>query len=92
MYSSTVHMTWSSLDILHGLYIAVAIMLIIALYHVIFIVVDLRKTMRRIENISEEIQTVIMKPLSMTDKAIEWVMGFIQEKTKHKKDKHHQGS
>ena len=48
-------MTWSSLDILHGLYIAVAVMLIVVLYHIIFIVVDLRKTMRRIESITEEI-------------------------------------
>ena len=89
MYSSTVCMTWSSIDILHGLYIAVAVLLIIALYHVIFIVVDLRKTMRRIENITEEVEAVIMKPLSMTDKAIEWVAGFIEEKTKQKKEKKH---
>ena len=71
-------MTWSSLDILHGLYIAVAVMLIVVLYHIIFIVVDLRKTMRRIESITEEVETVIMKPLSMTDQAIEWVKGFIE--------------
>ena len=82
-------MTWSSLDILHGLYIAVAVMLIVVLYHIIFIVVDLRKTMRRIESITDEVETVIMKPLSMTDQAIEWVKGFIEEKSKQKKGKHH---
>ncbi len=82
-------MNWSSLDILHGLYIAVAVMLIVALYHIIFIVVDLRKTMRRIESITEEVETVIMKPLSMTDQAIEWVKGFLEDKAKGKKEKHH---
>ncbi|HVW66866.1 MAG TPA: hypothetical protein VHA78_04015 [Candidatus Peribacteraceae bacterium] len=81
-------MTWSSTDILQGLYIAVAIMIIVVLYHVIFIVVDLRKVLRRIEGITEEVEAVIMKPLSMTDKALEWVNGFIEEKARHKK--HHQ--
>lgn len=82
-------MTWSSVDILQGLYIAVAIMLIVVLYHVIFIVVDLRKVLRRIEGVSQEVESVIMKPLSMTDKALEWVNGFIEEKAKHHK-KHHE--
>lgn len=84
-------MTWSSLDILHGLYIAVAIMLIVVLYHVIFIVVDLRKTMRRIETVTEELQTVILQPLSMADQAMQWVKGFLEEKAKqHEKKKHPQ--
>ncbi len=75
-------MLWSSIDILHGLYIAIGIMLIVVLYHVIFIVVDLRKTMRRISNVSEEVETVVMKPLSMADQAIAWVTGFLEEKSK----------
>lgn len=83
-------MSWSSVDILHGLYIAIGVMLIVALYHIIFIVVDLRKIIRRFEHITDEVETVIMKPLSMTDKAIEWVSAFIQEKTAKHEKKHHQ--
>jgi hypothetical protein len=49
-------MNLTSVDILHGLYIAVGIMLIVVLYHVIFIVVDLRKTMRRVASVSEEVE------------------------------------
>ena len=75
-------MTWSTEQIMIGLYIAVAVMLIVALYHVIFIVVDLRKVMRRVENVTKEVEAVIMKPLSMTDKAMEWLMGVIEEKRK----------
>jgi hypothetical protein len=78
---------WSSVDILQGIFIAVGIMLIVALYHVIFIVVDLRKTMRRIQLVSEEVQTVIMKPLSVADQAMQWVKGFLDEKSKHQHHK-----
>lgn len=78
-------MLWSSVDILHGIFIAVGIMLIVVLYHVIFIVVDLRKTVRRVQLVSEEVQTVIMKPLSVADQAMQWVKGFLDEKAKHQK-------
>lgn len=82
-------MTWSTEDIMVALYIAVAVMLIVALYHVIFIVVDLRKIMRRLNDVTEEVETVIMKPLSMTDQALEWLVNFFQEKAEkhHKKHK-----
>jgi len=83
-------MTWSTEDIMTGLYIAVAVMLIVALYHVIFIVVDMRKIMRRFENVTEEVEAVIMKPLSMTDRALDWAISFFQEKAeKHEKKAHH---
>jgi hypothetical protein len=81
-------MNLTSVDILHGLYIAVGIMLIVVLYHVIFIVVDLRKTMRRVASVSEEVDTVIMKPLSMADQAMQYVKGFLEEKAKHHAKKH----
>ncbi len=81
-------MTWSTMDIMNGLYTAVAVMLIVVLYHVLFIVVDLRKVMRRINVITEEVEMVIMKPLSMTDRALEWMIQYFSEKTEkhsHKK-------
>lgn len=73
-----------------GLYIAVAVMLIVVLYHVIFIVVDLRKIARRISGVTEEVESVIMKPLAMTDQAMEWMINFFQEKAeKHAHHKKH---
>ena len=78
-------MLWSSSDILSGLGIVIAVMVLVALYHVIFIVVDARKIVHRIEGITEELETVIMKPLSMTDKFLEWVNVMIDKKTKKKK-------
>lgn len=83
-------MSWSPDDIMMGLYIAVAVMLIVVLYHVIFIVVDLRKMMKRFNNLTEEVETVVMKPLSMADKGLEWAIQFFQEKAeKHAKQEHH---
>jgi cell shape-determining protein MreC len=81
-------MMWSPQDILMGLYIAVAVMLIIALYHAIFILVDVRKITRRTESLTREVETVILKPLSMTDRALEWVEAFFQQKSKQQKAKH----
>ncbi len=70
-----------------GLYIAVAVMLIVALYHIIFIAVDARKVAKRIERVTREVESVLMKPLGMTDSALEWVQSFFLEKAKKKKGK-----
>jgi len=79
-------MTWETADIMTGLYIAVAILLLIVLYHLIFIVVSLRKVLKSAETVTEQVETVILKPLALTDQAIEWVSGFLEGKTeKHKK-------
>ncbi len=78
-------MMWSTADIMTSLYIAVAVLLLIVLYHLIFIVVSLRKVMKRAENVTREVETVILKPLAMTDQAIEWASGFLEGKKKHKK-------
>ncbi len=78
-------MVWSTADIMTALYIAVAVLLLVVLYHLIFIVVSLRKVMKRADNVTREIETVILKPLSMTDQAIEWVSGFLEGKKKHGK-------
>ncbi len=81
-------MNWSSDDILQGLFVAVAVMLIVALYHIIFIVVDLRKVMRRFETLTQEVEAVLMKPLSMTDRALDWMISFFEEKAEKHGKKH----
>lgn len=80
-------MTWAPEDIMMGLYIAVAVMLLIVLYHILFIVVDARKIARRIENLTQEVETVIMKPLSMADQILQWMVEFMQEKANKKIDR-----
>ena len=80
-------MDWNASNLLSGLYVAVAVMLIVVLYHVLFIVVDLRKIVRRIEMITDELELVLLKPLSMTDKALEWVMHKLEDGKKHHHEK-----
>lgn len=80
-------MELSSGDVLIGLYIVVAIMLIIVLYHLLFIVVDLRKVLRRVEDITAQVEAVIMKPIAMADQIMEWVISHID--TLAKKEKKH---
>lgn len=84
-------MMWTPDDILTILFIAVAILLMIVLYHALFIVVDLRKIMRRVESVSDQVEEVIMKPLAMTDKILAWIMEYIEsfEKNRTHKKHHH---
>jgi hypothetical protein len=76
-------------NLLSGLYIAVAIMLIVVLYHVLFIVVDVRKIVRRAAKVTEELQDVILKPVGLVDKAMDWAMGFLEGQAHHKKHGEH---
>lgn len=76
----------SASDLLLGMEFAILILLLIVLYHVIFIVVDLRKIMRRVEGLSQELEDVLMKPLSMVDAILQWVLDMIESgKKKHDK-------
>jgi hypothetical protein len=77
-------------DFSSGLDALVSILVVVVLYNLLFIVVDLRKITRRIEGISKELETVIMKPLSLTDKALQWAVEIMEGKKKnikHKKSK-----
>lgn len=77
---------WTATDVLTILLIAGAVMLIVVLYHVLFIVVDLRKVLRRIESVSHQMEAVIVKPLSVADKAFQWVIEYFEGDGK---GKHH---
>ncbi len=83
-------MMLSADDILTGLLIAVAILLLIVLYHALFVMVDLRKILKRVEAVSHQVEEVVMKPLVMTDKILEWLLEYVQslEKGSHKKHHH----
>ena len=75
------------------LYAVVAVMIIIALYHLMFILVDLRKVMRRFEDMTSQVEDVLMKPLAIADHAVQWVVEFIEQKRTqgakhHSKDVH----
>ena len=76
---------FDSLDILTILRVLVNVFLVIVLYNLLFVVVDARKITRRIEGITEELESAIMKPLSLTDKAFKWAMHALEKGKKHGK-------
>lgn len=78
-----------SFDLATVLRVIVDVFLVFVLYNILFIVVDLRKITRRIEGITQELETVILKPLSLTDKAIEWISHSLEQKGTHHKGKKH---
>ncbi len=71
------------------LYAIVGVMIIIVLYHVLFIVWDLRKIARRFEDVTSQVEAVILKPLSVADQGVQWLIEFIESKAKKHKKKHH---
>lgn len=77
-------MEFTAPEILVWLYGIVAVMLIVSLYHVLFIVVDLRKVLRRIERVTAQIEAVVVKPLHMTDQFFQWVMEHLEHRGKKK--------
>jgi cell shape-determining protein MreC len=77
----------TSSDILTYLWIAVTVVLIVILYHALFIVVDARKIVRRIEDITGQVESMVLRPISMADQLLKWLTDFVEESQKHKKPK-----
>lgn len=75
------------ISLLSGLYIVVGVMLVVVLYHVLFIVVDLRKILRRLEGVTGEVEAMIMRPLGLMDHLLEWLMEFVEAKAGQRKGK-----
>ena len=70
---------------LQWLWVLAAVMIIIVLYHTLFIVVDLRKILRRVDVIGEQIEDIIMKPISMADTILSKILEFVEQQEKKKK-------
>jgi cell shape-determining protein MreC len=68
----------TSQNLVVGLSLVVDVLLIIVLYHLLFLMVDLRKIFQRVESLTEELESVILKPLSLTDKAFQWILHFLE--------------
>lgn len=75
----------TSADVLTYLQISVAVLVVIVLYHVLFIAVDLRKVLRRIESITGEVENIIMKPVHAADYILEGIVKYLETESKGKK-------
>lgn len=66
--------------------ILAVLLAVIALYHLLFILVDIRKITRRFEDVTQQVEALILKPISMTDQVLEWILEQINDR---KTKKHH---
>ncbi len=76
-------------DILIIVAIVAVLLLIVLLYHLIFVAVDLRKIMQRADDITKEVESVVMKPLSILEESMGWIMEFMMSFTGDKEKKKH---
>jgi cell shape-determining protein MreC len=85
----------SAADLLLGLQIVISVIVVVVLYHILFIVVDLRKVLRRVDDITEQVEAIILKPIALADQILAKVMELMEagaekhHKKKGKKGKHH---
>lgn len=55
----------------------VSFLVAIFLYHLIFVVMDLRQVMKRLNDISAEIEEMIMKPVEVVAQVMDWAQKIL---------------
>lgn len=83
--------TWTTAGVQAGIWVAAGVMALIALYHLIIIASDLRKIIRRAERLTDEVESIVEKPLALTDRLLRWAIHAVEHKThaqKHHKKGH----
>lgn len=80
-------------DVLTFLSIIAVAMLIILLYHLIFAAVSLKRIADRMDDLSKDVEAIILKPIGAIDYVLDWFLSVVEsmrEDKKHpKKGKHH---
>lgn len=66
-------------ELLLGLQIAIAVVVLIILYHTLFIVVNLRKSTTRIENVTKNVEQTILEPIETAKQGIKLIQSFLQK-------------
>ncbi|MFA6522789.1 MAG: hypothetical protein WCS85_00230 [Candidatus Peribacteraceae bacterium] len=74
-------------DVMLFLYILVGIMLLIALYHLLFILVDLRRVLKRVDELTKQVETFILKPIAIMDEILTAVVALFDKDKKKGKGK-----
>ncbi len=80
-------------DVLMFLSIIAVAMLIILLYHLIFAAVSLKRIADRMDELSKDVEAIVLKPIGAIDYVLDWFLSVVEsmrEDKKHaKKGKHH---
>ncbi len=78
-------------DILLLLSIVAVAMVIILAYHLIFVSVSLRRIADRLDEVTKEVEGLILKPIGAIEYLLEWFAGAVEGMGKEKEQKkvHH---
>ena len=74
-------------DVLTLLSIIAVGMLIILLYHLIFVSVSLRRFAERLDAVSKDVEGIILKPIGAIDYVVDWFISVIESMQHGKKKK-----
>jgi sensor histidine kinase YesM len=78
-------------DVLTFLLILAVIMLIVVLYHLMFIAVNVRRISERVNDVSKELEEIIMTPLALIENSMTWITEMVMSlygEEKEKKGRH----
>jgi|GEM_PF-2409234 len=79
-------------DVLTLLSIIAVAMLIILLYHLIFASVSLKRIADRMDELSKDVEAIILKPIGAIDYVLDWFLSVVdsmrEDKKHNKKGKH----
>ncbi len=91
-------MTITYSDVLTILSIIAVVMLIVLLYHLIFVSVSLKRIADRMDDLSKEVEAVVLKPIGAIEFLLDWfssvvegMMSSREEEDHHKKVHHKKG-
>ena len=57
----------------------VSFLLVVFLYHLIFVVMDLRQVMRRLNDLTAEVEEMLLRPVELAAQVIDWIEKHIWE-------------
>jgi hypothetical protein len=57
----------------------VGFLLAVFLYHLIFVAMDLRQVMRRLNDLTSELEEMLMAPVQLVEGIVDWVQKWIWE-------------
>jgi len=73
-------------DVLIFLEILALLLLVLVLFHLVFVALNLRRIVKRVNKVTTQLEEVILKPINMADATVEWVAAFLEGYT-HKSGK-----
>lgn len=78
-------MVLTTTHLIVGIYSLVGLLLVAILYNFLFIVVDLRKVMRKVTEASERVEAMVDVPLTMAEEGMTWLFDYLQHFKKPKR-------